>query len=118
MKTAITLGPRPRMSLQPLTARYLSRLHRLVSHELASLRAGGEPIPGELTAKESPQRFRDYRELVKGPARREIGSWLIRRVIAQLEMDRPDRLREPSNGPTAVTTKEVDGRHGEPAREV
>ncbi len=120
MKTAITLGPRPRMSLPPLTAQYLSRLHRLVSHELASLRAGGEPIPGELTAKDvvAATLFRDYRELVKDPARREIGSWLIRRVIAQLEMDRPDQLREHSNGPTAVTTKEVDGRHGEPAREV
>lgn len=79
MKTAMTLGPRPRMSLPSLTAQYLSRFHRLVSHELASLRAGGEPIPGELTAKDvvAATLCRDYRELVKDPARREIGSWLI-----------------------------------------
>jgi RNA polymerase sigma factor (sigma-70 family) len=72
-----------------LASRQLKGLYQFVRHQLAYFESVGDLIPGELTPEEVVDAvlLRAYREFVKDPAERDIGSWLTELATKQLESE-------------------------------
>src|SRR4030095_12749268 len=70
-----------------LASRQLKRLYQFVRHQLAYFESVGDLIPGELTPEEVVDAvlLRAYREFVKDPAERDIGSWLTELDTKQIQ---------------------------------
>jgi len=86
---AMPLEQQNREMFFSLAGQHLNGLYEFVRHQVAYFESLGDLIRGELTPEEVVDAVlvRAYREFVKEPAGREIGSWLSRLATEQLQAE-------------------------------